>query len=241
MTNSLLLKKVLIISFYFISIFSQFLFAQSDLDEEYQKIKNSSLDSISKILKIESWIKEKNMIPDSAQFGRTLRDFGKFCFKNKLPNKAIIYGKEALKFLPPKEANKSYNHLYYFYKDLGEEEKAISFLKELIRQPYKDQVTILSLTNELKNYALKIGDYYQALEYIQEAEQIISTQKDSILNKEYYKILLEYSIVYIKLGTDKNYKKAIKYLKEADSLNRNKTHIKNQIIIDNRFGRHTHY
>ncbi|WP_299260337.1 CHAT domain-containing protein [uncultured Aquimarina sp.] len=239
-------KTFLLLYSFSLLLFPYYTFAQQSVIEHYKSLENSNIDYSDKTIEIESWITSLTDQTNTIELSNLYSLYSKFCNRQKDYKKAIINAKKALEIQIshidtfPSQVNNTYSNLSVFYMKSGKEKLSFSTLKKLITLDHKDKFTIAAYVNGLKNIAIKKGDYYQALEYISEAERIIQIKKDTILDKEYYRIPIAYSGVYFNIGGDKNYTKALQHLQEADSLNKKmittKIGVKNQIIIHNRFG-----
>ncbi|SEL65062.1 CHAT domain-containing protein [Aquimarina amphilecti] len=239
-------KNLLLLYLFSLLLFPYYTFAQQSAIEHYKSLENSNIDYSDKTIEIESLITSLADQINSIELSNLYSLYSKFCNRQKDYKKAIINAKKALEIQIshidtfPSQVNNTYSNLSVFYMKSGKEKLSFSTLKKLITLDHKDKFTIAAYVNGLKNIAIKKGDYYQALEYISEAERIIQIKKDTILDKEFYRIPIAYSGVYLNIGGDENYTKALQHLKEADSLNKKmittKIGIKNQIIIHNRFG-----
>lgn len=226
-------------------ITSHVIYAQSNL-KHYNNILNSNKKDSIKISTIESWILSISKKTDSYELQEIYSDFSKFCYKEKEFNKAIFNANQALKIqltlidTLPQLVNKTYNNLSVFYQKAGNASGAYMALKNLTALHHKDKYTVIAYVNGLKDRAIQRGDYYKALEYIQEAERIVLGHQKESVRQEYYRIPIAYSGVYLKLGGKMHYTKGIEVLKKADSLNlflnNEQRQARNNIIIHNRFG-----
>lgn len=238
-------KQLCIIWLFFLLVFPWCLTAQHHI-KYYDSIINSDQEDLLKISTITSWVPTISKTCDSLELNEIYSNLSKFCYKKKEIDKAIYFANQALdiqlKFVDtlPHLINKTYNNLSIFYAKSHKTKEALGILKKLVALEYKDKYTVIAYISSLKNHSIQVGDYYQALYHIQKAEQIIVENKNPSLLKEYYRIPLAYSQVYLKLGSAEYFKKALQELKKADSTNQKLENKKkqafNQVIIHNRFG-----
>lgn len=215
------------------------------LEIEYKKLKNSTLEYNCKIEKIQALLESKKGMDNPIITSYLYNEFGKFNIRNKDYENAIRNTQKALhiqkQFIDtiPYAVNKSYNNLAYMHLYSGNRTEALKSFKTLIKQSYKDRYTIMAYTIGLNNLYIEQGDYYKAIDYLNEAENIIKQANDSILNKEKYRVYLSFSRVYSETMKKDHYTKAIEYLKKTEEnilqlSEQLKT--KNQIIIYARYG-----
>lgn len=223
----------------------QLAYNQTNLDTYYNLLEES-LEDPSKISKIAVWIDTIKDTSTTLELSDIYSDFSKFCYRKKEVSKAIAYANKALEVqfqlidTLPSLVNRTYNNLSVFYKKSGQDDKAFSTLKNLVALPHKDKYSVIAYTNGLKDHAIQRGDYFQALTYLQEAEQIILQDKNKKLLPEYYRVAIAYAGVYMNIGGKDNLSKGIVALQKADSLNalvkNKKRQGQNHMIIHNRFG-----
>ncbi len=245
MPTHLCIQKNRFYVIWMVLLFPCFLVAQNH-SKYCDSIVNFKMEDTVKISTITSWIPTVIKKCDSLEISKFYSNLSKFCYKKKELEKAIYYANQALniqlKFVDtlPHLINKTYNNLSIFYAKSHKTKEALGILKKLVALEYKDKYTVIAYISSLKNHAIRVGDYYQALDYIQQAEQIILQNKNGSLFKEYYRIPIAYSLVYLKLGKVEYLEKALRELKKADSTNQNLENKKkqafNKVIIHNRFG-----
>jgi len=212
----------------------------------YDSILNLKIPDTTKILKISNWIERYENQEDLLKTQELYSDLSKFCFSKKKYQKAIDFANKALHIQEkyrdtlPQLLNKTYNNLSVFYRRAGRHKDALQSMKKLVNLAYKDKYSIIAFVNGLKDHAVSQGDYFQALHYIQEAEQLIDNSAHPRLRQEYYRIAIAYSGIYIKLGSKDDYHKALTALHQADTLNQQlasaRKKARNHLIIHNRFG-----
>ena len=217
----------------------------SFLEIEYNKLENSTLEYNCKVEKIQRLLESEKNRNNPITISYLYNEFGKFNFRNKDYKNAIQNTQKALqiqkKFIDtiPFAVNKSYNNLAYMYLYSGNRTEALKTFKTLIKQPYKDRYTIMAYTIGLNNLYIEQGDYYKAINYLNEVENSIKQSNDSILNKEKYRVYLSFSRVFSETMKKEHYAKAIEYLKKTEESILHlpkKLKTKNQIIIYARYG-----
>jgi len=215
------------------------------LNLEYKRLESSDLEYPNKIEKISQLLKTDEAHLDSIRLSNKYNDLSKFNYTHKDYKNAILNIKKALtiqkKFIDsiPSNVNRSYNNLALFYLRSGDQTKALETFKILTQQSHKDRYVISAYTTWLTNLHINRGDFYKAIYYLQEAENTIVQNHDSILNKKLFHVYLGFSRVYSRTSKDAHYKKAITYLQKTE---RAISHLSPQkqleykIIIHNKYG-----
>ncbi len=212
---------------------------------QYKVLETSDIEYNCKIEKINQLLETEEAHLDSIQLSYRYNDLSKFNYTRRDYENAILNVQKALaiqvNFIDsiPSSVNKSYNNLALFYLRSGNETKALETFKTLTKQSHKDRYVISSYTKWLTDLYINRGDFYKAINYLQEVENTIIQANDSILNKELFHVYHGFSRVYSKTSKDIDYKKAIVYLKKTEesiSHLSQKSQLENQIIIYNRYG-----
>ncbi len=217
---------------------------QESIALRYKKLENADIEYSCKIEKINLLLDTKEAQLDAIQLSYRYNDLSKYNYKQKDYENAILNVQKALtiqkRFIDsiPTSINRSYNNLALFYLHSGNETKALETFKTLTKQTHKDRYVINAYTKRLTELYINRGDYYKAINYLQEAENTIIQANDPILDKELFLVHLNLARVYIILkGT--YYRKAIAYLKKTEEAIAHlspKDQLKYQIIISNRYG-----
>ncbi len=215
------------------------------IEKEYYQLENLEESYDSKVGKIKKYIAQKAPYIPKVELSLLHNYFSKFSNRHKDYKNAISNAKKAIELQKefidsvPSLLNKSYNNLAYMYKYAGDETSAIDTFITLTKQPHKDAYVIKAYCLGLSNLYIRRGDYYKAIDYLKEAEEIIKNKNNPKLTKELYRVYLAFSLAYYKTQKQINYTKTIEYLEKGEKAISHLPQViqkKRQIEIYNRYG-----
>ncbi|MEW7291983.1 CHAT domain-containing protein [Aquimarina sp. 2304DJ70-9] len=194
------------------------------IETNYKKLEVSDIEYNCKVEKINQLLETKEVNIDSVKLGYLYSEFSKLNFRHKDYDNAIQNVQKALdiqtKFIDsiPSTVNKSYNNLALFYLHSGNEPMALETFKTLVKQSHKDKYVINAYAIRLTDIYINRGDYYKAIDYLQEAENTIIKANDPILTRKLHLIYVNFYRVYSLTMKKDHFTKALDYLKKTEDV-----------------------